>query len=771
MGVLKVIIAILLIISSLGGVLVFSYKFAQDNPLDQRHQHELTLVEASDPTCDTAGFKAHYTCKGCDSLFADEKGYAPLTLEEVTVNPLGHDFENLSCAGVKKCKTCGAIEGTGSTHTPDVAVRENVVEGTCLAEGSYESVVMCKVCGQEISREKHTTPLTSHVNNNDDDKCDVCGTGVCKDHKPVIDPAVEATCTTDGLSEGSHCGECNTVIVPQKVVPAGHNLKVNVSGTLTRNTDGTHNTEHLVITIGCTECEDYETETITDYTISAEDPFESGVIISIGDSKISYPALDDNRYEVQSTYDGNDKTPTVSTAFALAETEFTYAIISNHCIDLNRDEATKVVYSVYELDKLNNENVTVTYDAEKGYIYSSKQNHTVSYLVAYGADLTVTGDVHVLTAIRLNLNTHLIVGTDEVAGNLKVERTAAASSNNQVIALWQSAYLTIRNGTLTTVGKATANWAIDIYVGAVSSTNPTSNSVFTIEKNGNYVTEGTGEYSVFFVKGANARFIVDGNMTSDRNIVIASNFAIGDEYEYGFQPAFYIRNGNVKIDGAKSPSCISSIQVGSEKENASGTLTMNTSCDSFRMARNDIRMTFAKGTLNFNIDQNDKTVFQTGGDGDKGVAAYRPYYEDEKCVRGDIDFKKDIVVNAEILKGSKNNYFLGLWRPQATYVQNWTIEEGTTFNFTNVQLLYRINKDNNVKLAAYKEAELNIDGTLKTVRVAAKLVGTTTAANGPANLVFPTFDANATWTTDTATAAVNGWNKATDANGNVIYYK
>ena len=771
MGVLKVIIAIVLIVASLGGVLLFSYKFAQDNPLDTSHQHELTLVEASNPTCDTVGYREHYTCKGCDGIFADANGYVALGLEDVTVKALGHDFENLSCAGMKKCEICGAVEGTASNHTPAAAVKENVVEGTCIAEGSYDSVVMCKVCGQEISRETKKTPLTTHVNNNGDEECDVCGTGVCKDHKPVVDPAVAATCTTDGLSEGSHCGECNTVIVPQKVVPAGHNLKVHVSGTLTRDTDGTHNTEHFVITIGCTDCEDYETETITDYTINAEDPFENGVIISIGGSKISYPALDDYRYEVKSTYDGNDKTPTVTTSFALAETEFTYDIISNHCIDLNRDEATKVVYSVYELDKLNNENVTVTYDAEKGYLYSSKQNHTVSYLVSYGADLTVTGDVHVLTPIRLNLNTHLIVGTDEVAGNLKVERAAAASSNNQVIALWQSAYLTVRNGTLTTIGKATANWAVDIYVGAVSSTNPTSNSVFTIEKNGNYVTEGTGEYSVFLVKGSNARFIVDGSMTSDRNIVVASSYAISDEYEYGFQPAFYIRNGNVKIDGATSPSCISSIQVGSEKENASGTLTMITSCDSFRMAINDIRFTFAKGTLNFDIDKNDKTIFQTGGDGDKGIAAYRPYYEDDKCVRGDIDFKKDIVVNAKVLAGSKNNYFIGVWRSQETYVQNWMIEEGATINLENVALLVRTPSGNNVKVAAYKEAELNIDGSAKTVKIAAKLLSNITTANTLSDLVFPTVDASSAWTTDTATSAINGWSKATDASGNTIYYQ
>ena len=44
-------------------------------------------------------------------------------------------------------------------------------------------------------------------------------------HYPVTDPAVEATCTRDGLTEGSHCAGCGIVLEEQKVVPAtGHVL-------------------------------------------------------------------------------------------------------------------------------------------------------------------------------------------------------------------------------------------------------------------------------------------------------------------------------------------------------------------------------------------------------------------------------------------------------------------------------------------------------------------------------------------------------------------
>lgn len=771
MGFLKVLITIILLIASLGGVLLLSFKIVQDDPFGTGHNHELTLVAAKDPICDKAGIKEHYFCKGCNGIFADKNGYAPLTAEEITVAPLGHNFENLSCAGVKKCEICGTIEGVGSSHTPGVTVRETVKNATCVAEGEYYSITICQVCGQEASRELLTTPFSSiHINNNGDEKCDFCGKEVCKEHVPVIDAAVAATCTSEGLTEGSHCSVCNTSIVPQQVVPPSHNIKFNVKGVLTVNADGSYNTDNLVVGIGCAACELYPNDIIKDYTISAEKPFETGGVISYGEHKFEFPALDYEKYDLSSTYNGNDETPTVVTAFTLKGTEFAYGVITNHCIDLVKDD-NKTVYSIYELDKLNNENVTVTYDAEKGYLYSSKNNHTVSYLMAYGADLTVTGDVHVLTATRLNVNSHLIVGTDDVSANLKVERAEDASSNNEIIALWQSGNLTIMNGTLTTVGKATKENAVDIRVGAKSDTNPTAKSVIYIAEKGKFVTEGTGQYAVFFNKDSEARIIVDGTVTSNRSFVVASNYNIGSEYEYGFEPALYIRKGSVTITDSSMPFCVSSFQLGSEKENATGTLSIKSSVDAFRMALKEVNMTFAKGTFNYTATVTDKTGIQTGGDG--SGAAYYPY-NDPSSTKGHvvatIDIKKDTVINATGTTG-KPNYFIGCWRAQTAYVQNWLIEYGAQFNLTDISYFAYIKSGSNVKLIAYEEAQLSIDGAVKKVLVAAKLVGGITAANSYSDLVFPEFDASATWTTDSAASGINGFKKATDTNGNSIYYK
>ncbi|MBR1954712.1 MAG: hypothetical protein IKA29_02185, partial [Clostridia bacterium] len=89
------------------------------------------------------------------------------------------------------------------SHNPDAPVEENVIEVSCEVDGHKEIVVYCKDCEQEISRTKETTPKLGH--------------------DTVEDPAVPATCTTTGLTAGSHCARCGEVIVAQTVTEAlGH---------------------------------------------------------------------------------------------------------------------------------------------------------------------------------------------------------------------------------------------------------------------------------------------------------------------------------------------------------------------------------------------------------------------------------------------------------------------------------------------------------------------------------------------------------------------
>ena len=90
------------------------------------------------------------------------------------------------------------VAATG--HKADSVAFENIVEATCTTAGSKDSVVYCSVCHVELSRTKVVIPATGHT--------------------VVVDAAVAATATTDGLTEGSHCSVCGETIVAQKVVPA-----------------------------------------------------------------------------------------------------------------------------------------------------------------------------------------------------------------------------------------------------------------------------------------------------------------------------------------------------------------------------------------------------------------------------------------------------------------------------------------------------------------------------------------------------------------------
>jgi len=117
------------------------------------------------------------------------------------------------------CTACSAtkketIPATG--HTPGAAVRENKVAATCTTAGSYDEVVYCTACGNEVSRTQKTIDKLAH----DYDttkwvKADENQHGhKCKNCDAITDltahvPGAAATETTPQL-----CTECGYVIAP-----------------------------------------------------------------------------------------------------------------------------------------------------------------------------------------------------------------------------------------------------------------------------------------------------------------------------------------------------------------------------------------------------------------------------------------------------------------------------------------------------------------------------------------------------------------------------
>ena len=123
------------------------------------HDYESIVT---DPTCTEAGCTT-WTCTRCgDSYTSDETA------------ALGHDYAGTvtteatcTTAGVMTytCSRCGdsyteEIPATG--HSAGEAVVENEVAATCTTAGSYDIVVYCSVCGEEISRTSISVDATGH---------------------------------------------------------------------------------------------------------------------------------------------------------------------------------------------------------------------------------------------------------------------------------------------------------------------------------------------------------------------------------------------------------------------------------------------------------------------------------------------------------------------------------------------------------------------------------------------------------------------------------
>ena len=83
-------------------------------------------------------------------------------------------------------------------------------------------------CAHSYGEWTVTEDATCEKNGNKERVCDLCGdvetqTIPATGHTEVTDAAVEATCTVDGKTEGSHCSTCKKVLKEQNVIPAlGH---------------------------------------------------------------------------------------------------------------------------------------------------------------------------------------------------------------------------------------------------------------------------------------------------------------------------------------------------------------------------------------------------------------------------------------------------------------------------------------------------------------------------------------------------------------------
>lgn len=116
---------------------------------------------------------------------SDKVGSKVNNIVQNKVNDLGGQVTDLIDSFIKQF-TCGKHE------YGDFEILKNP---TCTEKGQKGKI--CKKCGK----------IT--------EKTDIPATG----HTPVTDPAVAPTETSDGLTEGSHCGVCGAVLQAQEVIP------------------------------------------------------------------------------------------------------------------------------------------------------------------------------------------------------------------------------------------------------------------------------------------------------------------------------------------------------------------------------------------------------------------------------------------------------------------------------------------------------------------------------------------------------------------------
>jgi len=211
--------------------------------------HTAVTDAAKAPNCTEGGFTEGKHCSVCHSVLTAQ---TPLP-------PKGHSFSHWqiniapSCTAegkeTRSCADCGTIETrtvSKNPHHGTAVVRENIADPGCNSDGSYDEVIYCEECGTfEISRTKRTIPALGHNDGDRNFVCDLCGSKLCINHTRVTIKGYPATCTTNGLTDGSKCANCGEIIVAQTAIPAkGHTAVTDkaVAATCTASglTEGKH---------------------------------------------------------------------------------------------------------------------------------------------------------------------------------------------------------------------------------------------------------------------------------------------------------------------------------------------------------------------------------------------------------------------------------------------------------------------------------------------------------------------------------------------------
>ena len=199
-------------------------------------EHDWKLAHEDSPTCDSDGTK-YWECDNCHNQTTE------------TIPELGHDYQYETQAATcteagytrNRCTRCGdifdQIDIPALGHDPEELPAK---AATCTEPGLTKGS-KCKRCGWILNEQMTiqapghawdggtiTTPATCKTAGVKTYVCIRCGATRTEevpitDHTAVSIPAVAATCTTGGKTEGSQCAICGVILTAQQDTPAlGH---------------------------------------------------------------------------------------------------------------------------------------------------------------------------------------------------------------------------------------------------------------------------------------------------------------------------------------------------------------------------------------------------------------------------------------------------------------------------------------------------------------------------------------------------------------------
>ena len=117
---------------------LYVYNESDDELTIPARGHHIVFHDAKEATCTEDGSLAYWMCdrEGCGKCYRDANGEQEIAESSLVIAAVG--------------------------HTPGEPEETNRVEATCTTAGSYDSVVCCSVCHEEISRETVTIPALGH---------------------------------------------------------------------------------------------------------------------------------------------------------------------------------------------------------------------------------------------------------------------------------------------------------------------------------------------------------------------------------------------------------------------------------------------------------------------------------------------------------------------------------------------------------------------------------------------------------------------------------